>query len=353
MPDEMPNPGRDRYFRQPRKRGKWRVVVPPCLNAPIADTHAHLQMMSDRPLAIARSAYYGVRFIATIVDVCEDGLETFENLSYWEQEAAGLLPLMDEVGPVWEDDPDCTGFTGANGENLTKEEAYPKLFGEGACPSKELPTIRIITGCHPHNSKKFDDDAESDLRRSLKDPRVCAVGEIGLDYYYDLSPRDVQRDVMVKQVLIAKENRLPVVLHLRDAHDDGFSIMSDIGFPKEGTLVHCFNLGPEEVKRWVDAGCYIAFGGQITHKNMEQIQKAALEVPLDRLLTETDAPFMSPEPLRGKACGPEHVVFNAAKLAEVYGFADDDEGRAEFLTRVYDNALRLLNRKRHTDANGL
>lgn len=201
-------------------------------------------------------------------------------------------------------------------------------------------------GCHPHNAQHYDDALEAVLRERLHDARVSALGEVGLDYHYDLSPREAQREAFRRQIRLAKEAGLPVVLHMREAHDDGFALLSEEGFPEAGTLLHCFNLDAAELARWVDAGCFIAFGGPLTFKKAEEVREAAKLVPADRLLTETDAPYMTPEPLRGTTCGPEHVAFTAAKLADVRSFEDlRTPARGEFLRQTYLNALGLLDRE--------
>ena len=157
-----------------------------------------------------------------------------------------------------------------------------------------MPRIRIATGCHPHNAKYFDDGLEADLRARLADPRVCAVGEIGLDFHYDFSPREDQRRAFRRQVRLAKEAGLPVVLHVREAHDEALALMREEGFPEAGTLLHCFNLGWDVLEPWVEEGCYVAFGGPLTFKNADDVRDAASRVPVDRLVTETDAPYMTP-----------------------------------------------------------
>ena len=201
-------------------------------------------------------------------------------------------------------------------------------------------------GCHPHNAQHYDDALEAVLRERLHDGRVSALGEVGLDYHYDLSPREAQREAFRRQIRLAKEAGLPVVLHMREAHDDGFALLSEEGFPEAGTLLHCFNLDAAELARWTEAGCFIAFGGPLTFKKADEVREAAKLVPADRLLTETDAPYMTPEPLRGTTCGPEHVAFTAAKLADVRGFEDlRTPARGEFLRQTYLNALGLLDRE--------
>lgn len=207
-----------------------------------------------------------------------------------------------------------------------------------------MPRVRFAVGCHPHNAKYYDDALEQTLLDRLADPRVSAVGEIGLDYHYDLSPRDVQREAFRRQIRVAKQAGLPVVLHVREAHDDAFAILQEEGFPQAGTLLHCFNLDWAELERWVDAECHIAFGGPVTFKKADEVRDAAARTPQHLLLTETDAPYMTPEPLRGITCGPEHVLFTADKLCEVRGLSFGEE-REAFLRALLDNAHGLLDRE--------
>ena len=130
---------------------------------------------------------------------------------------------------------------------------------------------------------------------------------------------------------------------MRGAQDDGFAILEEECFPEAGTLLHCFNLDAAEVARWVEAGCYIAFGGPLTFKKADEVREAAALVPADRLLTEPDSPYMPPEPVRGTDCGPAHTIYTADVLCEVRG-ATTPKARAELLAQLYENAQRLLNR---------
>ncbi len=305
----------DALFRQKRKGGKWRVMPAPVLPGSVADTHAHLQMLQDPALELARAGAHGVGFVETIVDPADDGFTTFAALPGWLMEAARVLKVMED-----EDDGEA-----------------------GIVADPAVPAVRIAVGVHPHNAKDWTPELAAALREHLHDRRVSAVGEIGLDYHYDLSPRDVQKDVFRAQIRLAKEAGLPVALHMREAHDDGFAILSEEGFPEAGTLLHCFNLDAAELARWVEAGCYIAFGGPVTFKRADEVREAAALVPADRLLTETDSPYMTPEPLRGTECGPAHTIYTAEKLCEVRG-AQAPEARAELLAQLYENAQRLLNR---------
>lgn len=296
-------------FYQKRKKGKCRFVEPPALLGPVADTHAHLEMLQDPGCALARSAYYGVSFICTIMDAHEDDHTTFQMLPSWLEAACQLYDRYD--------------------------------LGDFA---SEAPRVRIGIGCHPHNAQFYDDALERRLLSALEDPRVAAIGEIGLDYHYDRSPRADQREAFRRQIRLAHRTGLPVILHLREAHDEGLTIMEEEGFPEAGVLLHCFNLDENVLKPWVERGCYIAYGGPLTFKSTPEVRQSALAVPRDRLLTETDSPFMTPEPLRGIECGPEYTIFTAAKLLEVLGCTTEEEQRS-LLDQLFNNAISLLDRK--------
>ena len=313
----------DEYFRKkPKKHGReWPIVNAPEMFVPVADTHAHLNMLPDPGLALARAAVHKVGFLETMVNPVED-ISTFEKLDDWRLRGEVMMRHMST-----------------------------RICGQG---HNSLPITRIAVGVHPHEAKDYDDDAEAKLVELMHDPRVSAVGEIGLDYHYDYSPRDVQREVFAKQVNIAKEAGLPVILHVREAFDDAFEVMQEAGWPDAGTLLHCYTSDENEIVRWVDAGCYIAFGGAFTFKKLSEIREASKLVPWDRLLTETDAPFMTPEPFRGTTCEPAHVIFTIDRMYQYLECDDEpapviftdetDKARREFLTQTYENAIRLLNR---------
>lgn len=310
---------RDTKFRQRRKHGAWREVPAPELGHVVADTHAHIHLLSDPALSLARAAVHGVGFVCAIVDPVEDGWGTFDQVEAWKRRAASV---------AYEIEPSLQALC-------------------ASCPHPKVPTLRMAVGVHPHNATEYTDELERALAERLRDDkRVSAVGEIGLDYHYDLSPRDVQRSAFRRQLALAREAGLPVILHVREAHDDAFAIMAEEGFPEAGTLLHCYNLGPDELHRWLDAGCYVAFGGALTFKKADEVREAARLVPLDRLLTETDAPYMAPEPLRGNECGPEYAVFTAEALARVRGADGSPEELEAFLGQLYRNAVGLLDRPR-------
>ncbi len=330
----------DGLFRQKRKKGKYRVVPPPipALEAPVADTHAHVQMLADPAAELARCAVHGVGFVACVVDPSEDGDDRgYGELAGWREGATARAGAY------------ADGVRGRMaGERETTEGGSERdEAAVSAVPACDLlglrvPDVRFIVGVHPHNAKDYE-GASGRLRELLADPRTAALGEIGLDYHYDLSPRDVQRQVFRDQIRLAKEAGLPIALHVREAHDDAFAILGEEGFPAAGTLLHCFNLDEVEVARWVEAGCFVAFGGPLTFKAADDVRRAAARVPRNRLLTETDSPYMTPEPMRGMPCGPAHTVFTAACLAEVLGCTAGAQ-RQQLLEQLMANARGLLDR---------
>ncbi len=329
----------DALFRQKRKKGKFRVVEPPCpaLEAPIADTHAHVHLLASPAAALAKAAVYGVDFICDIVDVWEDASDTFDQVMRAREAAEELVyPLAQTARAVYSAD----ALPWETDDALYEAGALVSC-GEDPRAAFELPQVCFAVGCHPHNAKHYDDALEAALIERASDPRVCAIGEIGLDYHYDFSPREDQRRVFRAQVRVARKLGLPVALHLREAHDEAFEIMSEEGFPTAGTLLHCFNLDEDVLAPWVEAGCYVAFGGPVTFKNTDEVRMAASRVPLNRLLTETDSPYMTPEPMRGMACEPAHTIFTAAQLAQVFG-CELGQARKAFLSQLHQNALTLL-----------
>ena len=186
---------------------------------------------------------------------------------------------------------------------------------ELACQS---PTVWATVGLHPHDAKEGVESVTSILT-SLGDSersRVVGVGECGLDYYYEHSPRDLQKLAFEAQIDIAKELDLALVIHTRDAWDDTFEILESHGMPKR-TVLHCFTGGPQEAKKLLDLGAWISFSGIVTFKNAGSVREAVALCPLDRLLVETDSPFLTPVPHRGKTNEPAWVSLVGKAVAEV------------------------------------
>ena len=175
-------------------------------------------------------------------------------------------------------------------------------------------------GIHPHEAKHTDTAMLARIREHAKNPKVVAIGETGLDYHYDLSPRDDQRRSLCEHVEMARELDMPLVLHIRDAHDEALKLVTDAK-PRTDMpgMVHCFTAGPAEARAWLELSFHISYSGISTFKKATEIREAVALTPADRILVETDAPYLAPEPLRGRKNSPANVAFTCARLAEVRG----------------------------------
>ncbi|MGA3189622.1 MAG: TatD family hydrolase [Bryobacteraceae bacterium] len=175
-------------------------------------------------------------------------------------------------------------------------------------------------GVHPHDaSKPFD---REQLAALADHPKVIAVGEIGLDYHYDFSPRDTQLQVFVEQMNIAEAAKKPIVIHTREAWDDTISALRNRWNPDRGGIMHCFSGNPAQAQQALDLGFYLSFGGIVTFPKALEIQESARMCPADRLLIETDAPYLAPVPKRGKRNEPAFLVETAKKLASLRGVSE-------------------------------
>ena len=169
-------------------------------------------------------------------------------------------------------------------------------------------------GIHPHQADDFQDDEWATLRGMWTMPQVKGIGETGLDYYYDYSDRDRQCLLFEQHLQAAYEFKLPVIIHIRDAFDDAFRLIKDVGIPAGG-VVHCFTGGPDECARALDLGLHISLSGIVTFKNAKALRAAVPTIPIDRLLVETDSPFLAPVPYRGKRNEPAFVRETAMEVA--------------------------------------
>lgn len=188
--------------------------------------------------------------------------------------------------------------------------------------AEEHPFIHATVGVHPHDAAKATDKTFQELARLLKHPKVRALGEIGLDYHYDFSPRDVQRVVFLRQLALASEAGVPVVIHTREAWHDTMSILRAVA-PPTG-IMHCFSGNAAEAREALDLGFHLAFGGILTFPKAESVREAARITPADRLLVETDSPYLAPVPMRGKRNEPAFIVETVRRLAEVRGCSVED-----------------------------
>ncbi|MCH5156697.1 MAG: TatD family hydrolase [Clostridiales bacterium] len=197
--------------------------------------------------------------------------------------------------------------------------------------------IYATVGMHPHESKYFNDEFVSAMTQYSQHPKVVAVGEIGLDYYYDLSDRQIQRDVFARQIEIADALHLPLTLHVRDAYGDAWDILrAQKKYLNNGVLWHCYSGSAEFARQMAREGHYFAFGGAITFKNANKADVFE-QVPFDKVLSETDSPYMSPVPLRGTVNTPLNIPIIVEKIASFYGKSVE-----ETEARIRENTLRLF-----------
>ena len=182
--------------------------------------------------------------------------------------------------------------------------------------SAKYPFIYAACGVHPHEAAECRSDYLTDLRIMCGNPKCVAIGEIGLDYHYDFSPRDVQLRFFEEQIILANELDMPIIVHDREAHEDTMNLLKK--YNPRG-VVHCFSGSAETAKEFIKLGMYIGFTGSVTFKNASKILLAVKEVPEDRLLLETDCPYMAPVPFRGKRCDSTLIYATAEKLAELRG----------------------------------
>ena len=205
--------------------------------------------------------------------------------------------------------------------------------------SEKYEQIFAIVGTHPHDAKNFNEESIEYYRRSASLDKVIAIGEIGLDYYYDLSPREIQKDVFARQIELASEVNLPIVLHIRDAYKDALDILtSERDKLKSGVLLHCYSSSAEMIKQFNKFDCYYALGGAITFKNAKK-DDVITSIPEDRLLVETDSPYMTPVPFRGQANEPKYINYVVDKIASVKNLA-----REQIIEITSKNTKRLFSK---------
>ncbi|ADL06826.1 TatD family hydrolase [Thermosediminibacter oceani] len=182
--------------------------------------------------------------------------------------------------------------------------------------AREYGFVYACVGVHPHEASRVPADYLDALREMARDPKVVAIGEIGLDYHYNFSPGDVQKEVFEEQLSLARELGLPVVVHSREADCDTLEILKKSGVRK--SLMHCYSGSPEMAAELAELGFYFSFGGPLTFKNAAKTREVAAGLPRDRVLIETDCPYLTPEPFRGKRNDPTRLPYIAAALAQIW-----------------------------------
>ncbi len=204
--------------------------------------------------------------------------------------------------------------------------------------ASKYDNIYAGVGIHPHDAKDVNKETIEILRSLSNKDKVVAIGEIGLDYHYDNSPREIQKKWFREQIKLAKDVNLPIIVHDRDAHGDTLDIISDEIDDNLTGVLHCYSGSLELAKRYIDMGFYISFAGPITFKNAKTPKEVAKNIPLDYILIETDSPYLAPEPHRGKRNEPLYVRYVASMIAELRG-----KTFQEIALKTAQNAKRLFN----------
>ena len=202
--------------------------------------------------------------------------------------------------------------------NMTAK--YPWLYGS--------------VGSHPDSADEVNEEVIEEYRKLCQNEKIKAIGEIGLDYYYEDIPREIQQKAFRMQMELAKELDMPVIVHEREAHDDGMRIVKE--FPKVTGVFHCYSGSAEMARQLVNMGWYIGFTDVLTFKNARKAVETAASIPLERIVIETDCPFMAPEPFRGKRNDPGYLYRMAERLAEIRGITPEEAAAA-----TTENAKRL------------
>jgi len=208
-----------------------------------------------------------------------------------------------------------------------------------ALAKQELHRITAAVGVHPHDATSLTDITYAELASLAADPNVAAVGEIGLDYHYDHSPREVQRAAFARLVALARTIRKPIVIHTREAAGDTLDILASEGARDVGGVIHCFSEDRAFAERALDLGFDLSFSGIVTFKTAKSVHDVAAWAPIDRILVETDSPYLAPVPLRGKPCEPAYVAHTAARVAELRKIPLE-----ELAQRTTENAERRFGR---------
>jgi TatD DNase family protein len=250
--------------------------------------------------------------------------------------ASDLEPLLDRARAAGVDRLVCIG-TG----RLTSQQAVAVARATWGAGTGSVPRAWATIGLHPQASQGVEEVAGL-LERELgaDDGAVVAVGECGLDYYYEHSPRHAQRVAFASQIALAHMHGLALVIHARDAWADLFDVLAAEGVP-ERTVLHCFTGGPDEVDACLGAGMYVSFSGIVTFKNAVDVREAAARCPLDRLLVETDSPFLAPVPHRGRTNEPSYLPLVGAAVAAVKGRSVDEvmESSAAAAAMVFSTGI--------------
>ena len=237
----------------------------------------------------------------------------------FDADRRALLQSLPESGIGLLMNPGCSLESSRNADRLSREYDY----------------IYAAVGSHPDAADEVNDDVLEEYRKLCKlNPKIKAIGEIGLDYHYEDIPRDLQKKAFIAQMELARELNLPVIVHERDAHEDGMAIVREFSDVKG--VFHCYSGSAEMARQLVDLGWYIGFTGVLTFKNARKAIETVEAIPLERIVIETDCPYMAPEPFRGRRNDPGKIYRMAEKLAEIKGISVEEARRITF-----ENGKRL------------
>ena len=211
-----------------------------------------------------------------------------------------------------------------NGVNkIIVPSAYPKDFDEIIKLIDEHDNIYGMLGVHPTEAKSWDDSLIDKIKKLSDNKKIVAIGEIGLDYYWDKSFNDLQKEIFIKQIKLANELELPIDIHDRDAHKDTFDILEEYN-KNSKVIMHCFSGSVEFAKECIKKGFYLGIGGVVTFKNAIKMKEVVKEISLDKIILETDAPYLTPVPFRGKENQPAYVKYVAEEIAKIKNISFDE-----------------------------
>lgn len=249
------------------------------------DSHAHLEMLENPKNKIESALQQGVKKILTIIDPTENWKKALELVENFKQ-------------------------------------------------------IIFAAGVHPHNARLKEPEVEKILRNLIEHKKAVAVGEIGLDYYYMNSDPEKQKEVFIDQLRLAKEFKKPVIVHSRNAFKDTISVLEKEGYLNENTLFHCFSLGPDEIEFLMEKGCFVSFAGNFTYPKADRIRQALKNAKINKIMFETDCPFLSPQPVRGNKNEPAFVAFNYIEASRILNI--DVESLINKVEENFQNFFKYL-----------
>lgn len=225
-------------------------------------------------------------------------------------------------------------------DKIVVPSAYPKDIDIVMDLVQKYDNVYGLLGVHPTEARDWDDDLIEKIKEYSKNPKIVGIGEIGLDYYWDKSFNDLQKEAFIKQIRLANELNLPVSIHDREAHKDTFDILKEYNKGSE-VVMHCFSGSLEFAKECVKAGYYLALGGVVTFKNAVKMKEVAKWIPIERLLLETDAPYLTPVPFRGKENQPSFVKYTAQEIAKLRDitFEEVDEVTTKNAGKIFQKLI--------------